>query len=249
MKSQNQNKNEEKITLESLYALLRKGEEDAQKRAKEFDRKLEKSAEDAKKRSEEFDRDLKKSREEFDRRMKESSEKFDQRMKEGSERFNREIAEINKIVQKNDELIGGIGNSNGDIAEEYFINAFEKNPSLNGETYDTVRHNVRFMPADRQKRSEYNDEFDIFLSNDKSAAIIEVKYNVKKGDISRLLEKGKNYREYFLGEDEDDFKLYLGIAALSFRKTTEKNILDQGIAVIKQVGDKMIINTENLKEF
>ena len=146
--------------------------------------------------------------------------------------------------------IRGIGNSNRDVAEEYFINAFKENPSLNGEIYNKVIHNnVRFKPADLQKLSEYDDEFDLFLSNDKIAAIIEIKYNVKKGDINELLEKGKNYRKYFLGEDEDDFKLYLGMAALSFRKTTEKNILDQGIAVIKQVGDKMIINTENLKEF
>ncbi|MCL1834411.1 MAG: hypothetical protein FWG49_07915, partial [Leptospirales bacterium] len=107
----------------------------------------------------------------------------------------------------------------------------------------------RFKPADLQKLSEYDDEFDLFLSNKNSAAIIEIKYNVKEKNINRLLEKGKNYRKYFLGEDEDDFKLYLGIASLSFKKTDEDKILKEGIAVIKQEAGKMVINTENLKEF
>jgi hypothetical protein len=146
--------------------------------------------------------------------------------------------------------IGGIGNSNGDVAEEYFINAFKENPSLNGEIYNKVIHNVRFKPADLQKLSEYDDEFDLFLSNKNSAAIIEIKYNVKEKHINRLLEKGKNYRKYFLGEDGDgDFKLYLGMASLSFRKTDEDKILKEGIAVIKQEAGKLVINTENLKEF
>ena len=221
-------KNQTKITLEGLYAYLHKSEE---KNNREFE-KRERAREKREREREKRERDREKRREEWDRGMKE--------LRESQKETDKKIREV--TIQ-----LGGIGNSNGEVAEEYFINAFKENPSLNGEIYNEVIHNARFKPADRQKRSEYNDEFDIFLSNDQSAAIIEIKYNVKKGDISSLLEKGKNYREYFL--DDDDFKLYLGIAALSFRKTTEKNILNQGIAVIKQVAGKMVINSENLKEF
>ena len=259
MEPQNmKNQNEEKITLASLYALLQKGEEDAQKRSEEFNRDLKES-------SEKFDRDLKKSEEKFDREMQKSREEFKQRMKESEERSEREWGEIREEQKKRSEKldrewekskenfdkmvieIGGIGNSNGDVAEEYFINAFEKNPSLNGEIYDKVIYNARLVSEESLKSNEFNDEYDIFLSNGKSAAIIEIKYNLKRGVIKRLLEKGENFRKYH--PIFNNHKLYLGIAALSFRKAAEENITKKGIAVIKQVGGKMVINSKNLKEF
>ncbi|MCL1833557.1 MAG: hypothetical protein FWG49_03550, partial [Leptospirales bacterium] len=143
--------------------------------------------------------------------------------------------------------VGGIGNSNGDVAEEYFINAFKENPMLNGETYDVIKPNLRLLAEERQKRNEYNDEYDIYLENGKSAAIIEVKYNVEQSHINSLLKKGRNFRNYL--PSYANHKLYLGMASLSFRKTDEDAILKEGIAVIKQEAGKMVINTENLKEF
>jgi len=44
---------------------------------------------------------------------------------------------------------------------------------------------VRFAPEDIQKFNEYTDEYDIFLSNGKSVAIVSIKYNVKRGDINQ----------------------------------------------------------------
>jgi len=187
-----QKQKKEKITLESLYALMHENEE---KSIREWER----IREEARKRSEDIDKKL---------------------------------AEVAKTV-------GSIGNSNGDVAEEYFQNAFKKNPELNGETYDIVRPNVR--PA------ECDDEYDIFLLNGESVAIIEIKYNVRKDDIGKLLQKAENFRKFLT--QYSNFKLYLGIASLSFKKITEQNIIKEGIAVIKQVGDKMVIYDKNLKVF
>ena len=194
-----QKQKKEKITLESLYALMRENEEESIREWKRI-------REEAEKRSEELDK-----------------------------RF----AETERIVRENSTTIGSIGNSNGDVAEEYFQNAFKKNPELNGETYDIVRPNVR--PA------ECDDEYDIFLLNGESAAIIEIKYNVRKDDIGKLLQKAENFRKFLT--QYSNFKLYLGIASLSFKKITEQNIIKEGIAVIKQVGDKMVIYDKNLKVF
>jgi hypothetical protein len=185
-------------------------------------------------------------------------------MRENEEKSKREWAEIREIAKKREEeflkyqeearksakewekekaeiwrQIGGISNSNGEVAEEYFINAFQQNPKLNGETYKDVTPNVRFPGLD--------DEYDIFLSNNKSIAIIEIKYNVKQDDIGRLKKKAENFRKFL--PEYNKRKLYLGLASLSFRKTTEQKIIDEGIAAIKQVGDKMVINSKNLKVF
>ena len=179
--------------------------------------------------------------------LRESSKEFEQRSKEFDLRMEKMREEdrisaekrAEEFEKKFDKLFGGIGNSNGDVAEEYFINAFQKDPKLNGETFDKIRLNMRPVECD--------DEYDIFLLNGKSAAIIEVKYNVKKDDIGDLLKKAENFRKYLTAYN--GHKLYLGIASLSFRKITEKKILEKGIAVIKQVGNKMVVYDENLKAF
>jgi hypothetical protein len=46
-----------------------------------------------------------------------------------------------------------------------------------------------------------------------------------------------------------DFKIYLGLASMSFFPELEQECIEQGIAVIKQVGDKVVINDSNLKVF
>ena len=46
-----------------------------------------------------------------------------------------------------------------------------------------------------------------------------------------------------------NYNFYPGIASLSFRKNIEKILQEQGIAVIKQVGGKMVINSNSLKIF
>jgi len=160
-------------------------------------------------------------------------------MKERSKELERELAETARVVRETSKAVGSIGNSNGEFAEEYFQSAFIKNSGLNGETYNKVRTNMKF--------EEFDDEYDIFLSNDKSIAIIEVKYSVRKDDIGKLLQKAENFRKFLPRYSKR--KLYLGIASLSFRKVTEKSIMEQGIAVIRQVGDKLVVYDKNLKAF
>ena len=191
---QKQKKKQEKITLDSLYALMHENEE--------------------------------KSKREWQRMREEAQKRSD---------------EIDRKIAENARLIGDIGNSNGDVAEEYFQNAFEKDPRLNGEFYDKVITNMKI------KSEKFNAEYDIFLLNDKSAAIIEIKYRAKKDDINELLRKCDDFRKFM--PEYSNLKLYLGLASLSFRKITEQNILKEGIAVIKQVGDKMVIYDKNLKAF
>ena len=176
-----------------------------------------------------------KSIREWERIRKEREEEWQKIREEERKRSE----EIDRKIAENARLIGAIGNSNGDVAEEYFQNAFIKNPELNGETYDKVKTNVRPLECD--------DEYDIFLLNGKSAAIIEVKYNVRKNDIGELLQKCENFRKFL--PEYNNRKLYLGIASLSFRKITEQNIMKEGIAVIKQVGDKMVVYDKHLKAF
>jgi len=46
-----------------------------------------------------------------------------------------------------------------------------------------------------------------------------------------------------------NYDLYLGLVALHFEENTEQESINQGIAVIKRVGESMVINDERLKVF
>jgi hypothetical protein len=46
-----------------------------------------------------------------------------------------------------------------------------------------------------------------------------------------------------------DYKIYLGLASMNFYDELEEECLAHGIAVIKQVGDIVIVNDAHLKVF
>jgi len=87
------------------------------------------------------------------------------------------------------------------------------------------------------------------LFNGKSAAIIEVKYNAKPDNIS--VEKLISCVETFktLCPKYKEHKIYLGVAAMSFRKGLEEKLHKSGIATIRQIGKKMVRFDKDVKAF
>ena len=108
-----------------------------------------------------------------------------------------------------------------------------------GETFDDIKK--------RLKGIETDDEFDIVLLNEHSACLLEVKSKGKNLKISKFLKKAKAFRLNF--PKYKDHKIYLGLAALVFDAKTEEKCIKKGIAVIKQVGDNVVINYEHLKAY
>jgi hypothetical protein len=56
----------------------------------------------------------------------------------------------------------------------------------------------------------------------------------------------------FISEDFLEYKnhkIYLGLAGMSFDSKVEEEYKKEGIAMIKQVGDNVIIYDDNLKTF
>ena len=160
----------------------------------------------------------------FDRRMKESSADFDRRMK------------------KLEELTGSWANNHGSFAEEYFFNSFENGKqNFFGEKFDEIEKNLKY------RCQGLKDEYDIVLFNHTSVAIIEVKFKAHENDIPKVLKKAETFRILF--PNYKDFKIYLGLASMSFNSEVEQECTKQGIAIIKQVGDTVVINDAHLKVF
>ena len=200
--------------------------EDLKKSREEFDLSMKKSRE-------EFREDLKKSRKEFDLSMEKSREEFDLSMKKSREEFDRRIEKINGTM-------GSWRNSFGSFAEEYFMNSFERGEKIFfGEHFDEIEKDKKY------KKSK--GEYDIVLSNKKFIGIIEVKFKGRIEDIKEILKKPKSFRLDF--PEYKKHKIYLGLASMSFYKKLEDECKKEGIAIVKQVGDKVVIYDERLKTF
>ena len=172
-----------------------------------------------------------------------------QRQAENERFLNEKFAEVAKSQAETDRLmktlgvrLGGMGNSHGSFAEEYFFSAFSAGKTdFFGEKFDEIEKNLK------NKRNGLTDEYDIVMFNHTSVAIIEAKYKAHENDVPAVLNKVNTFRILF--PDYKDFKIYLGLASMSFYPELEEECKKQGIAIIKQVGDKVVIYDENLKAF
>ena len=176
---------------------------------------------------------IRESQAETDRLIRQSQATFEQEMRLSREEFDRKSDALNK-------QIGGISNSNGLFAEEYFFNSFENGKqTFFGETFDAIKKNL--------KGTETDDEFDVVMLNGHAVGIVEVKYKARENDIPKVLQKVNNFRLNF--PKYNNHRVYLGYATLAFDKNIEQECINQGIAIIKQIGDTVVINDEHLKVF
>jgi hypothetical protein len=153
-----------------------------------------------------------------------------------------QMAKTDAKLDRIGKQLGDIGHSNGDAAENYFFNSLEDNKKLGKVTFDYISKNVK------QRRHRLEDEYDIFLENGNAVGIIEVKYKVQKSHIESLLSKKvENFRILF--PDYHNYKLYMGIAGLSIDAENEKYATENGLVVLKQKGDIVAINSDNMKAF
>ena len=155
-----------------------------------------------------------------------------------------EYKNLQELFKQVSQQIGGMANSNGAYAEEFFYNAFlngQKN--IFGEEFEDI---VKNNKVSMNKGCE--DEYDILLVNGRAVCVIEVKYKADSADLpQKVLRKARTFRVNF--PHHKDKTVYLALAGMSFNPLTEQACKDAGIAIIKQVGDTVAIYDENLKTF
>jgi len=172
---------------------------------------------------------------ELERFMKESHVMFQQEMAQSR-------AEFDRRMKKLDEQIGGMSNSDGLFAEEYFFNSFEQGKqSFFGEKFDDIKRNVPSMVAG------FKDEYDIVMLNGKTVGIVEVKYRARLDDIPKIVNKVNTFRANF--PQYQNHRIYLALATLVFSQRLEQECIKNGIAIVKQVGDTVVINDKHLKVY
>ena len=156
----------------------------------------------------------------------------------------RELSNENsKQIHELNRQLGGITRSNGDMAEEFFFNAFRKDKIFMNEKYDQI-HKGYFYSID-----DIMNEFDIVFINGKSIAIIEVKYKARPDniDIEHLTSRAERFKEN--APIYKNHNIYLGVAAMSFKKGLASDLHQAGIVTIHPVGKKMMICNKGMKVF
>jgi hypothetical protein len=156
--------------------------------------------------------------------------------------FKQSTIEFDRRMKNLDERMGSWANNHGLYAEEYFFNSFENGKqNFFGEKFDDIEKNVKGI------NKGCRDEYDILLVNGKSVGIVEIKFKAHKNDIPKILRKAETFRINF--PDYQKHKIYLGLATMVFYPELEQECIEHGIAIIKQIGDTVIINDEHLKVF
>ena len=155
----------------------------------------------------------------------------------------RNLDKVGIQIKETNRQLGGMAYNQGRFAEEYFINSFEKGmQNFFGEKFDSIRKNEK-----AGLNAVIEDEYDILLINGKTVGIVEIKFKAHEKDIPVVLKKVDTFRANY--PNYKNHKLYLGLATMSFYPELEKACQDNGIAIIKQAGDTVVIYDEHLKAY
>jgi len=255
-------KKTQKLTRDDIWEMFaetdrrfKKTEQLIKENAKQFKENAKQFKENAKqfkenekkmaKMNEETDKRMAKMNEETDQRMAKMNEETDQRMAKMNEENKQSNYELRQIIKELSREVGGIGRSNGELAEEFFYNAFFRDRTFVNEKFDFIKRNFTYRGEGDNLKAEY----DIFLFNGKSAAIIEVKYNAKEENINinKLISRVEVFKIWF--PEYKNHNIYLGVAAMSFHKNIVWQLHRAGIATIRPIGKKMLVYDKMVKVF
>ncbi|MDR2554766.1 MAG: hypothetical protein LBC64_04995 [Fibromonadaceae bacterium] len=180
---------------------------------------------------------------ETDRQMKET----DRKMAESYSRLDKKFEELGLKVKDLKSNVVGIGDSNGEFAEEYFYSSLKRKMEFAGVHFDDVYKDIkqlRKMPNGERLQ----DQFDIIMINDDAVALVEIKYTARKGYPATMVnQKVPNFRTLF--PDYANYKIYLGIGAFSFEESVEQEAQKLGIGLLRQVGETIEYETKWVKAY
>jgi len=152
------------------------------------------------------------------------------------------FAETNQMIKELSRRIGGIDENQGHHAEQFFQDVFKKRLKFGRIKYDEM------VPNMTHKSKNGKIEFDIALINGDSIALIEVKNRIHPNFVKELAEERVDkFRKFF--PEYNDYSIYLGIAGFSFCDEVLEQASRYGIGIIKQAGEGIEVNTDNLKAY
>jgi len=198
---------------------------------------------------------------ETDRKMQENArqiaeghrlldEKFaetDRKIAEGHRLLDEKLAESNRKFDDIKSNVIGISDSNGEFAEEYFFTSLKKKMEFAGVHFDDISKDFKLLKK-LPNGERLEDQFDIVMINDNAVALVEIKYTARKGYPTTMVnQKVPNFRILF--PDYANYKIYLGLGALSIGKEVAEEAKKLGIGLLRQVGETVEYETNWVKAY
>jgi hypothetical protein len=152
-----------------------------------------------------------------------------------------EISQLLKSIKGVHQEMGGISNSQGLVAEEFFYNSLLDKPTIGNLTFDQINLNMQ--------GGKKNDRFecDIAAINGKSLALIEVKYNVHADAVEQVEDHVRRFRQFFPYYAKH--KIYGGVAGFHVPKEVAELAHKKGLFVLKRSGKAFTASTADMKAF
>ena len=155
---------------------------------------------------------------------------------EASEELRASQAETSEQMKRTDEkleriglTLGNMGRNQGDVAEEFFYNSLISNLQIGSIQFEDITKNME------KHRGKIQEEYDLFLTNGNSIAVIEVKYKAHLKDIDKLDRKVANFKKLFPIYKNHD--LYGGLASFNINDDAKEEALSRGYFVLQRSGD------------
>ena len=142
-----------------------------------------------------------------------------------------QLAKTDAKLDRLAEMYGGVGNSQGAVAEEFYYNSLKADPVLGGVRFDFIDKNLT------RSHAGVEDEFDLLLVNGRAVFVVEVKYKAHVKDLRRLLDiKAVNFRRLF-PEYADREQRFVLAAFHIIDDELKRAALEQGVTVLQRKGD------------
>jgi hypothetical protein len=159
------------------------------------------------------------------------------------EETDRQMKETDRKVKEVCGKVGGIDENLGHHAEQFFQDVFKRKKEFGGVKYKRIHRN--FIGEDDNNEKI---EIDILLVNGDSVALIEVKNRIHPNFVTEFAqERVVKFRK--LCPEYDNYKIYLGIAGFSFDKKVLESAKENGIGIVKQLGESVEIEAEHLRAY
>ncbi len=149
-----------------------------------------------------------------------------------------QLAKTDERLNRIAKMVGAMGNNQGDVAEEYFINSLKDDLKLLGKQYDVL------IPNFTIQSKHARDEYDILLVNGEELAMIEVKYKLHPSDLKKLEKKIQNLKAL---PQYRDYTIYAGVAGFNVPQEAIDLARKDGYFVLQRKGDVIHTYAEELK--
>jgi hypothetical protein len=152
-------------------------------------------------------------------------------------------AELTEKIKETNKQIGGMSKSNGAMAQEAIFHILEKEKNFAGINFDDITSKVPIMNGVKTVA-----DIDVLMLNGDTAALIEVKYKVAQKDVNKLIfDTVVKFKENF--PVFKNYKILLGVGGMSFDEDAIKEAEENGVGIIKIIGDKVEYHTEGIKTY